>query len=502
MDYKEEFTRLVGDNCLEEARVVLDHFKIHALDDPFYYANMGWVLNHMERYEEAEIYLKKGIHHFPEDAWMYSQLGFCYDRQGRVEEGQQMMLRALSMGYDEAWIHGEIGWCYKELNDLQKAKEYFENALMEEAHNTWLLSQAAGVYAALQDLDTAEEYYVRSYRLLPQEDALYDLINFYRSHHMFEKELLYLEKVTQDDVTSWKHYEMGHAYAVLHQYENAYTYLKQALQEGRDDTGIRNDLGDTCRALEKTEEMNEHYRYSLSYYEKALQHETDTYWIYQEMIWIAHKQHDLKKKLAYLKQAEKQFKDDAWIMYHYARTYTDLDDHEHAQNACLFCLEHGDNRKEMYDMYAWNLGRNKTEDKALDILNQRIQEFGADDWVYGEMGWDYTQKKDYEKALLYFSKALELAPDNLMHVSMRGFCLLQMERYEEAKHYLDQAKTLGRNDGWIHFTYAEVLEQLHDIPAAIQAYEQALSLQYEQDWTIQEIERLKTLVEDTKNQTT
>ena len=44
--------------------------------------------------------------------------------------------------------------------------------------------------------------------------------------------------------------------------------------------------------------------------EKALQKETDIYWIYQEMIWIAHKQQDWTKKLQYLERASEEKKDE------------------------------------------------------------------------------------------------------------------------------------------------------------------------------------------------
>ena len=49
--------------------------------------------------------------------------------------------------------------------------------------------------------------------------------------------------------------------------------------------------------------QDEQYNTALEYFEKALQKETDTYWIYQEMGWIAHKQQDWTKKLQYLERA-------------------------------------------------------------------------------------------------------------------------------------------------------------------------------------------------------
>ena len=109
------------------------------------------------------------------------------------------------------------------------------------------------------------------------------------------------------------------------------------------------------------------------------------------MIWIAHKQRDWKKKLAFLKRAEKEKKDDMWLMYHFARCYSDLGDYEHAENACEFCLSHGEQGMDMFDLYAWNLGRDGKERKAIEVLSKRLKRFGADGWAYGELGWNYLQ---------------------------------------------------------------------------------------------------------------
>lgn len=498
MDYKAEFTKFVEENSLEEARIILDKLKIHAMDDPFYYANMGWVLNHMERYEEAEIYLKKGMHYFSDDAWMCSQLGFCFNRQGRIQEGLSMLQSALDMGYDEPWIHGELGWCYKELNQYESAIHYFENALMDDAANVWTLSQAAGTYALLGNDEMAEEYFLKSYKIEPDVDSAYDLINFYKSHKEYEKELPYLFDISDDEWNTWKAYEIGNVYLHLDQYEDAYTYLKQALTLGRDDTGIRNELGDCCDALKYIEEANEHYTAALTYYEKALKNETERYWIYQEMIWIAHKQRDYVKKLRYLLDAEKERKDDVWLMYHFARTYTELAEYDKAEAACLFCIDKGENRKEMLDLYAWNLSRNHKEDQALEILETRIADFGGDEWVYGEIGWDYAQKKNYEKARSYFFKAYEFDIHSFVHISMIGWCYLREDNIKEAKSYMKKALAMGRNDGWVHVTMAEIYENEENFALAIDEYRKAKELQYEVEWVKKEIRRLRKLQKEKK----
>lgn len=492
MDYKEQFAKLVEENRYEEARIALEKLKYNALEDPFYYANMGWILNHMERYQEAEVMLRKGIAVFPEDAWMYSQLGFCLDRLGFLDEGLTMLLTSLKRGFDEPWIHGEIGWCYKEKGDFKKAVEHFEDGLMDDEQNAFILSQAADAYASLGDMDTAEDYYKKSYLYAPDNNSLFDLANFYRQTQKYEREIEYLLQIEDAQENPGILFELGAAYYELHDFDKALSYLEKAMELGRDDTAIRAKLGDVYLALHKKKESDEQYNIALGYYEKALKREEDTYWIYQEMIWIAHKQKDMKKKHAYLMRASKEHEMTLWLMYHFARCYSDMGENKKAADACKYCIEEGEDGKEMYDLYAWNLGRCDCEKEAVQVLKECMEKYEPDDWNYGELGWNYAQLKEYEKARDCFYKAVELSHDNAMHISMLGWCCLRLQQYEEAARYVKQSMDLGRNDGWIHSVYAEVCEGQEKYEEAIHHYQYAIDHDYNEDWIHEEIKELKT----------
>ena len=409
LDYKQEFADLLAENRLEDARILLEKYKIYALDDPFYYGNMGWLLNHMERYP----------------------------------------------------------------------------------NNTWLLAQAASCYLSLDKKEQALEYYLKSYQLDPDSDACFDLANFYHQKEDYESEIQYLEKIHEKEHEPWKEFQIANAYISLHRAKDALEHLKKAEAAGKDDTSLHALMGDAYRLLDDMEHANAHYDRALSYYEKAIHREKEHYWIYQEMIWIAHKQRDWKKKLAFLKRAEKEKKDDMWLMYHFARCYSDLGDYEHAENACEFCLSHGEQGMDMFDLYAWNLGRDGKERKAIEVLSKRLKRFGADGWAYGELGWNYLQLQEYEKALEYFVKARKKEPKNAMHPSMSGWCHYQLDELEDAICDFTTAMQLGRKDGWIFASMAEVLAKADRKEEAIQYYEQALAQEYGEDWIPEEVAKLK-----------
>lgn len=492
MDYKQEFEQLVQEKRYEDARILLEQNHIHALEDPFYYANMGWILNQLERFEEAIICLKKGLQLFPEDGWMYSQIAYADDRLGKLDDALDAIDQALKLGFDEPWLHGEKGWCYKEMQKYDEAIQCFEDALMDDENNVWLLAQAAYSYLSKEDYQSAEEYFLKCYRLKPNDDSIFDLVNFYKHVNDFEKAITYLEK-TSSQYEGWKQFELGNAYHELGNDGEAVDHLEQSLASGRDNTGVRTLLGDVYDALNQKEESCLHYDQALGYYEKALQRdeENDREWIWQEMIWIAHKEKNYEKKLSYLDRASAEFPNNIWMQYHYARCYSDMNDYANAVKACEKCFDLGEKSKEMLDLYAWNLGRCDKEEKAIETLLKRIDMYGGEEWNYGELGWDYAQLKDYDQALAYFEKALAVNPDSEMHISMIGWCYLRLEQYDQALSYLKHAQDAGRQDGWIFSVMGETYAAIHEYGQAINCFTEALERDYDEPWIHEEIETLR-----------
>lgn len=492
MDYKKKFSTYVEENKLEDARVLLEQFRTSAFEDSFYFANMGWLLNHQERYIEAEIILRKGLLYYPDDSWMYSQLGFALNRQGKPKDGLDSLNRALELGFDEPWLHGEIGWSYKELDDYKKAIENFENGLLDDDKNTWLLSQAAYMYMALDDMQIAEEYFLKSFHLQKDIDAICDLIYFYKAQKDYRKVIEFLHDEQLHELEEYRQYEYGNAYYEQKQYNEAIEHLLKVLELGRDDTTVRAQLADAYMNLGKVEAANEQYDIALNYYEKALQKEHDQYWIYQEMIWIAHKQCNYEKKLKYLKRASQIVNDNVWLQFHYARTYSDLNMHEEAISACRYCLKHGDQSQELYDLIAWNLGQCNKEEEAISYLIKCIDTYGGSEWKYGELGWNYAKQKEYDKAIEYYMQALKLH-ENALYASMLAWCYLRKNIFDTALSYIQQACSLGRDDDWIHTVTAEIYTGLKEYILAIEHYKKAIAYGYDEEWVHKEIDHLIAL---------
>lgn len=483
MNYKEEFQQLVDNQKYEDARVYLEENHISAFDELFYLNNMGWVLNHIGRCEEAIAYLQKASNMSPDDAWVITQLGYSYNHTGNHQEAIRLLEKGLSLGHDEAWIHSELGWCYRQTNDLKKAVDYFENALMEDEQNAWILAQAAFCYRDLEKYDAAEEYLKKAYFFSPDEDSLYDLAIFYRDQLRYEDELNTLSKVTANPESTWILFEQGYACNRLERYQEAKEAFMLCLERKRDDTGVREELGDALGALNEQEKANMHYDIALGYYEKAIkQHKEDSSWILRDMVWIAHKENDLPKKLKYLNRLNKVTPNYGWAMYHYAKVYSDMQEYKKAVKYCDLCIQIDGEDETCLSLKAWNLGKLKKYKEAIVLLDQ-IKAMGREDtWIYAEYGWDYSEVEEYQKAVEAYEKTITLGNKEIWIYSQVGWNCGQIEQYEKALTYLFEAVQLGRCDGWIYATIGWCYNKLARFEEAMSYFDKAKADGYEEDW--------------------
>lgn len=501
MGYKDEFHTLIEAQRFEDARVLLEENKAFAYEDSFYFANMGWVLNHIGRHQEAIPYLQKGVQVYEEDAWMMNQLGYAYNHCDRFEEALACYLKGLAMGHDEPWIHGEIGWAYRQLKDDKKAIEYFENALLDDPNNVWILAQAGFTYRDMGDKANAEEYLRKVYTLAPDDDSIFDLVNFYKQEMRFEDEIEMLKKITNNDFEQWRNFELAYAYNRLKQYEDAIGCLKQCLAMGRDDTGVREELADAYMGLDQKEQADEQYGTAIKYYEKALEKNTDdAYWILQDMVWIAHKQDDMIRKLQYLDRMNKVKENEAWVLYHYAKSYANLGEFEKAITYCERCVKAEGETIETLSLKAWCMGKNKAYADAL-LLLQHIEEMGRKDcWLYNEMGWDHSELEDYQSAIDCYKRSLAIDDKDAWVTSQLAWNLSSLRQYDEALKQFMKAKDLGRNDGWIFANIGWCHAGMEQLEQAMEYYEQAKKLAYHESWLLTQYEETKKKLEGTNNE--
>lgn len=496
MNYKDTFQTLISENRLEDARILLDENKAFAYDDSFYFANMGWVLNHIGNYQEAIPYLQKGMHNFPEDAWIYTQLGYSYNHIGNCKEALHYLVKGLEMGHDEPWVHGEIGWAYRESNDLDKAIEYFENSLLDEPDSVWVLAQAAFTYRDKGDKKSAEEYLKKVYLLSPDDDSIYDLVNFYKSEMRFQEEVEMLDKMEDNESFLWRDFEKAYAYNRLNLQDKAKDLLLSCIASGRDDTGVREELGDAYDAMQDKEKALEQYQIAMGYYEKALErNKDDAQWILQDMIYNAHKQEDMVLKLKCLDQLKKISPKDTWMLYHYAKAYANLNEFDKVISYCDECIQIEDDSDEVSTLKAWALGKQGKYKEAIALLH-KIQENGRTDcWLFNELGWDYSEIEDHEEAIVYYEKSLRLDEHDPWVLSQVAWNKGILKDFDEALQYFKKSEENGRKDGWIYANFGWVYQNLLRYEKAKEYFDKAEAQGYKEEWFLNRKKEVEEVLE-------
>ena len=165
MDYREPFHALADAGRYEEALAYLRRFYGHAFEEPFYFANMGWLCNQLHDHEGAFGYLMTGIRLFPDDGWMHAQLGMTQNRRERYAHALVCLEDALSLGFDEPWVHYELFLAHRELRQEEEAISAIEDALLDDPEQCGYLEEYGSLLLSMDRLEEAREVYMQAYWL-------------------------------------------------------------------------------------------------------------------------------------------------------------------------------------------------------------------------------------------------------------------------------------------------------------------------------------------------
>ncbi len=117
-----------------------------------------------------------------------------------------------------------------------------------------------------------------------------------------------------------------------------------------------------------------------------------------------------------------------------------------------------------------------TFDKALDLLNDILEENPDFGRAHNHIGWIYKNKlSDFKMAEEHYKLAIQLAPDYIHGYRNYAILLSDQGRYNELKDILNKSMELpGINRGSVHNEYGIMYEMLEEYDKAIDAYEMAI----------------------------
>jgi tetratricopeptide (TPR) repeat protein len=75
---------------------------------------------------------------------------------------------------------------------------------------------------------------------------------------------------------------------------------------------------------------------------------------------------------------------------------------------------------------------NEDYKSAIDFLNQKIGDYPDDHWLFAQLGISYYELKEYDKALQFSSKAVELSPKCPLSLDYYAMILFANQHTEQA----------------------------------------------------------------------
>jgi tetratricopeptide (TPR) repeat protein len=176
------------------------------------------------------------------------------------------------------------------------------------------------------------------------------------------------------------------------------------------------------------------HRYTMAFLKSAERHTKEGVKHLQER--------NFEKALKSFKNAEKKKPEDPVIMDYLSQVYAAMNDLDKATEYILKAITVEPQSPIHKQLYATYLMRQEKNDEAIAVIDEvlEIQPVGI---MYVLRGQADFNLENFDSAMTYFNKALELDPKNPLANHMKGLLLYRQQSYSEAIPYLEVALSFG-----------------------------------------------------------
>lgn len=114
------------------------------------------------------------------------------------------------------------------------------------------------------------------------------------------------------------------------------------------------------------------------------------------------------------------------------------------------------------------------DDKALKLINAVTREKTVESECYGMAGMIYRERKQYDEAVSWYEKGIEIDPAQFRNYEGIGMSFLEQNRLKEALHWFRKGFEYARYDSLYELSYsgiAETFQRLGDYRGAVEFFE-------------------------------
>ena len=441
------------------------------------WANRGWSLERLERYEEALASYDKAIETDSNYAWAWARRGYSLNRLERYEEALASYDKAIDVDSNPAWYWANRGDVLDKLERHEEALASYDKIIEANPNDAWAWAHRGDMLDKLERYEEALASYDRAIKLDPNyawawANRGYSLNRLERH----EEALVSYDKAAELDPNyAWAWAQRGYLLNELKRYEEALTSYDKAVELSPNYAWAWTQRGKTLGALERYEE-------TLASYDRAIEIDPNYAWAWAVRGNMLDGLERHEEALTSYNKAIEVDPNYAWAWANRGFVFFKLNRYEEALASYEKALEINPNFPGAWALRGEVLDNLERYEEALAFFDKAIEVDPNYTWAWANRGDALYDLKRYEEALASFDKVIELDPNDKRAWFSRGWLLDNMGRYEEALAACDKAIALGDDSAAVFFNRAIAIlglkwEQgivaLNDVFLRLKADEQA-----------------------------
>jgi tetratricopeptide (TPR) repeat protein len=448
----------------------------------------------MEYLEESIKLGQKALALDPDNYQAHIALGGAYLKKGQYEESFNFLERALKLNpspADMEKIYIYMGKYFFAVDSMARCISYFEKVTEQKTEHPAPYFILATCYLKKGDYDKAIALYKKIIDINVQYNhvhsalgSVYILMNNYK-----EAISAFEQNLEINGPNSHDFYALGACYLALESYDKAINYLNEALRiSGEANDWIQLALGNAYHSIDCFYPALESYIQSLSTYD-------DTVLKYYRragdlLVINVCKQiisREIKKKF--------ELHSPQVIPYYLlVLVYKHQNKYDKAIEACQKIIESAPSDSLASFLLAeLHTAQNSSPQIAIDAYKKVLEQDSQDVETLVKLVNFYLKEQQYDLALIYSQKALEINPNDSMINFQAGLIYLKKELFYTAQPLLEKAAELDPKNHEAFFYLGEVYGALKNYNAARNAWQQTLAMAPDGQLGIDANERLKAI---------
>jgi len=370
------------------------------------YNNMCLAYNLLYEYELGLEYGNLAVQISPADSVVYSNRGNSYFGLGKYEEALQDYVKAIEKDSKNSFAFYGKGSVYYEQGEYEKSIDAFQQCIAIVPDDIDAYEYISWCYYYLEDYDKGIEISDRAIEIEDNFDIYYIKGMNIQSKEGFEKAENYYEEIAElfsDEAEA--HITLGKFYYDNENYKKALEYFTSTKEKFGSVSDLDSWIISCYTAMEDMEK-------AASYYQKALEEGNATVdlcnYIGEEFAYRGYYMESIKY-------------------------------YDEAMNI-------NKNHKKAYINKMYSLYYGKRFSGCIEFGKIALEKFKDNYDIIFYIGESYYNLSDFEEALIWYERALNVEPDNDMILSYISETYAMSEDYENAKKYANEALSINRNN--------------------------------------------------------